>query len=616
VKEFAFTLAGQPRPIFFAERREDLDDFEEWLRRPRRALAFDTETTDLDIYTPAHGVRLVQFGDTESAWVLPADRAPDLVRRAMTAPTLVAHNATFDLLVLDRYGLLPEDLSAVYSRTFDTSTLAHLLDPRLRSEGGLGRDLKELAREFVDPAAPDGEQALYAEFRKYRDANGKACTKDTGWRYIALDDPVYVTYAGLDTIITARLFETIGPMVREKGLSRLASFEHEFSALCARMERRGVLVDVPYTERLVRTLTEEADRRLADAAALGLDNVNSTAKLAARLLEMGEDLVEKTKTGKPKVDKEVLLGLADLDRDLLRIGAREPNPLAEAVFHGKRAGKWATSYAQAMLDLRDADDRIHPKINSLQARTARMSIARPPLQQLPSGDWTIRRAIIADPGQTIVAADYSQVEMRVLAALSKDRAMLQAIASGQDLHDTVALILFGEGFSKAQRKLAKNVGFGKVYGGGTATLARQSGTSKEVAAQARDMFDRAFPGIKRYARRLQERAQFGAREVVTPSGRHLPLDRDRLYSATNYVVQSTARDVLAQALLDLDEAGLGDHLLLPVHDEVIAQAPTEDAADVAKALGEVMTVNFHGVRLDAEAEVYGPTWGHGYGAKE
>jgi DNA polymerase-1 len=329
---------------------------------------------------------------------------------------------------------------------------------------------------------------------------------------------------------------------------------------------------------------------------------------------MGEQLEERTASGALKVDKSVLLALADLDTNWQRIEAREPNKLADAVLRAKRADKWANTYVGTFLNQRDAQNRLHPSINSLQARTARMSVSNPPLQQLPSSDWRIRRAFIADPGMLMIAADYQQVEMRVLAALSQDKTLLDAIAEGVDLHDFTAARVFGYGFTKAQRKIAKAVGFGKVYGGGAASIARQTGAPVEAVKNAISAYDQTYPGIKQFANKLQRKAEFGVKEVVTPSGRHLPLDRDRLYAATNYVVQSTARDLLAQAIVDLHLAGLGDFLLLPVHDELIAQAPADSAAEVVKEIGKVMESTFFGVEITSDPEVLGMSWGHGYGA--
>ncbi|MEV1157758.1 DNA polymerase [Micromonospora chokoriensis] len=602
-------VAGETCTIRYPERPADLYDFEGFVAGPDKVLAIDTETTGLDIYTPGHRLRLVQFGNAREAWVLRADLFGVHIKRALARPrSYVAHNWTYDALVLDHHlGVKLEELGA---RSYDTRILAHLLDPRTTAEGGVGLGLKPLSAVYTDPEAPDTQDGLTAEFRRL------GFTKATGWAGIPIDNELYVRYAGLDVILTHRLFHEIAPTVRDVGLDHLSKFEHHLQVLLAILQRRGMRLDVPYVERLRGDLLDEAEKFKAVAARYGVTNVNSTAQVAAALEAMGETLTETTPSGAAKVDKNVLLPLADLNLQWERVEARSPNPLAEAVLRSKRAEKWAVTYAQAFLDLRDADDRLHPSIGALQARTARMSVSRPPLQQLPSSDWTIRRAFIADPGQLIVAADYKQVEMRVLAALSGDAAMLKAIADGLDIHDAVATGMFGPGFTKAQRKLAKNTGFGEVFGGGAITLARQAGVSVEVAKQAKALFAQGFPGIKRYGRRLINRAEYGRKEVITPSGRHLPLDRDRLYAATNYVVQSTARDLLAQAVVDVFDAGLGDHLLLPIHDELLAQAPAAEAGDVIREIGRVMESTFQGVAIASDPEVVGPSWGHGYGAPE
>src|SRR5690606_16770354 len=172
----------------------------------------------------------------------------------------------------------------------------------------------------------------------------------------------------------------------------------------------GLLLDVPYVERLKADLLSESEEARKLAARYGVENVNSTAQVAEALVAMGEDLTETTASGALKADKGVLLPLAALDPGWQRIEAREPNPLADAGLRAKRAAKWAGSCAQAFLALRDADDRIRAMIGALQARTARMSVSSPPLQQLPSKEWRVRRAIVADPGRVIVAADYKAVE--------------------------------------------------------------------------------------------------------------------------------------------------------------------------------------------------------------
>jgi DNA polymerase I len=604
---FRHTLAGDECVIYFPERREDLAGFEHFLAQGDPVLGLDTETTGLDIYSPGYSCRLVQIGNAREAWVLRVDLFKGAIVRALRQPRQwVVHNAAFDLQVIDRHlGVAIEDLANV---VHDTRILAHLLDPRDPSEGGAGLSLKPLSAIYVDDEAPDTQAGLTAVFRSL------GFTKETGWAGIPIDEPTFVRYAGLDVLLVTRLFYELAPLVLDLDLGALSKFEHHLQALLAIMQRKGFLLDVDYITDLSGRLAEEEETFRLVAARYGVANPNSTAQVAEALVAMGEDLTETTPSGSLKVDKAVMLPLADLDTDWKRIEARTPNPLADAVLRTKRAGKWRESYVETFLALRDEGNRLHPSIGALQARTARMSISRPPLQQLPSGDWTIRRALVADPGQVIVAADYSQVEMRVLAALCQDETLKAAILSGTDLHDFTAARVFGPDFTKRQRKVAKAIGFGKVYGGGKATVSRQTGVPEHEVAPAMAAYDQTFPGIKRYGQRLQKRAEYGKREVITVSGRHLPLDKDRLYAATNYVVQSTARDLLAQAIVDLFDAGLGDHLLLPVHDEIVAQAPAEDAEEFAREVARIMGSTFYGIPIVADSEVYGTSWGHGYGA--
>ena len=621
------TIGGDECRIFFPERRQDLPGFESFLSQGDKVLGFDTETTGLDIFSVDYRLRLAQFGNRTEAWVLRMDLFGDVIEKVLRQKrAFVAHNAPFDLLVTDRHvGVKIEELA---DRVFDTRVLAHLLDPRTKAEGGAGLHLKELCEIYVDDQAPDTQNGLAAVFLKLYNDWKKTVTPETveafaakagkrphmtyGFANIPIDHELYVRYAGLDVILATRLFYELAPLVKEMGLNDLSKFEHHLQSLLAIMQRKGMKLDVAYIEKLREELAREQEQYSAVAARYGVPNINSTDQVAAALKGMGETLTEKTGSGKDKVDKEVLMPLADLDREWERIEAREPNPLADAVLRAKRAKKWGEDYAGAFLNLKDGDDRLHASIGGLQARTARMSISRPPLQQLPSGDWKIRRAVIADPGQLIIASDYSQVEMRVLAALCQDPTLVEAIKSGVDLHDFTAAKVFGPDFTKMQRKISKSIGFGKVYGGGAATVSRQTGADIDAIRPAMASYDSTFPGIKRYGQRLQKRAEYGKKEVITVSGRHLPLDKDRLYAATNYVVQSTARDLLAQAIVDIFDAGLGDHLLLPVHDELVGQAPKEDAEEVIQEIGRIMGSTFYGIPITSDPEVYGPSWGSGY----
>ncbi|MFD6363496.1 DNA polymerase, partial [Streptomyces roseolus] len=464
MKYFPYRIAGEETMTRVPETARDLDEFKRWVDRKATAgviTGADTETTGLDTFSPTYRLRTVQVGDARDAWVIQtevSDRNAEAARWALTSlPRLVFHNATFDLLVLDRH--LGTPLATLGPKVTDSKIIAHLFDPRPRHEGGWGLKLKELCARDVDKNAPDTQEDLTAVFRSIGE------TKATGWRAIDISHPTYLQYAGLDAILVSRWLPVGEERLRQVGVRQtLVDFEHRVMLVCARMERRGMRVDQEYVRDLVGRLEEEAATHAARAARYGVTSVNAPKQVSSALVGMGETLTETTDSGALKVDKSILLDLADLDGQWQPRGTRTPNPLADAVLRSKRAGKWSTSYGIAMRDGLDDAGRIHPKINSLQARTARMSISGPPLQQLPSGDWTIRRALMAEPGHRIFSVDYAAVEMRVLAALADEGVMKKAISEGRDLHGFTAELIYGPNYTSFHRKLCKGVGFGKVYG--------------------------------------------------------------------------------------------------------------------------------------------------------
>jgi DNA polymerase-1 len=266
-----------------------------------------------------------------------------------------------------------------------------------------------------------------------------------------------------------------------------------------------------------------------------------------------------------------------------------------------------------MLDTRDENDRVHPKISSLKARTGRMAISRPPFQQLPSSGRKIRDCLIADPGYQLVSCDYDQVEMKLLAGLTQDETMLKVMSDGVDIFNYTAEVIYGKDYTKKQRKALKAAGYGTCYGGGPKTIAKQTGLTLGQAKKVQGQYLETYPGIKLYSRHLELLAQEDPDlALYNAAGRKLPLDSDRMYSALNYMIQSTARDVFAQAIMRMDAAGLTDYLLLPVHDEIIAQAPMGYCKDLAKKIGTHMTTDYEGVALTAEGEVIGGRWGDAY----
>jgi len=602
-----YRVAGEEVMINVIEHDDDLPEAVQFVRNANPYdLSLDTETTDLNHFASDFRVRTVQLGDERTAYVLPLrsvrDKRAKLLLDIAFEKGVSIHNAPFDVLALDVTGLMPLHLTE--ENYHCTRILSHLLDPRSKMDGGVGHALKELSKAHVDPQAKDAQDELKAEFHAI------GCTIKTGWKKIDVWNRTYLLYAGLDCIYGSRMHKKLRGMVNKEGFGRLARFEHEVQRVTTRMKRRGFRVDVKFSEYLVRELERRFQAGVVTTQGLGLDNMNSPKQVGDLLIAKGWRPSEFTKSGNPKTDKAVMEALLeDVNTPI------DVKTLLSSIVESKRARKWKKAYAQAMLSARDFRDHVHPDINSLQARTARMSISNPPLQQLPSrGDdaWIIRRQVIADEGYVIGSADYDQVEFRVLAGLADISKMKYAIANGIDLHDYTAQLVYGDDFTKAQRSMGKGIGFGKVFGGGAATLSRQTGAPIDQVKDAIRAYEDAYFELPAFAKDLQRQQRMNGGYILNHHGRFLPLDSGREYAAVNYSVQSIARDLLAQALIDLSKGGLDDYLLLPVHDEVLFQAPVDIAQDVAHTVGKIMSGTFIDVPISATGEVYGKTWAEGY----
>jgi DNA polymerase-1 len=274
---------------------------------------------------------------------------------------------------------------------------------------------------------------------------------------------------------------------------------------------------------------------------------------------------------------------------------------------------------------------------------------------------TIRRCLIADPGQVILSADFDQIELRIAAAFAGEQILIDAAKRGDHLIKASAVQLWGEDYNPDQYRYTKNVTYGWLFGGGAKTLSEQTGLpigecqkmtteygntftalSAYKRSQTQKIIDMALTPAERKAyRELRNRMRYlrddtaeGRRArwalqiqidrlmhgkigyVTTPFGRRLIVEASKAYTVLNYKVQSTARDLMATALLDvLDDPELEPTVLLPIHDEILGQAPRRKAERIAQRYGEVMSRDFMGVPITASGKVYGKSWGHGY-AKE
>lgn len=604
MRTLTHVVAGDTCLIFVPERQEDLANFLPWMEsRIHAVLAIDTETTSTDVFGAGFGLRLLQIGDEREAWVIRSDLAQACADAVRRHDHWVAHNFAFDSQVLEQ--TLGITIETMTPKMFDTIIMSKLINPTRPG----GHALKPLTEEFVDENALDTAEGLYAEFRRL------GFTKDTGWAGIPFSNELYVRYAGLDVLYCARLFKVLALKIKaDERLMELSTFEHTIQGYLNIMRRKGLRVDLEYAKAQQAKFYEDYETHLAIVRdEFGLANLNSSQQVQDALLASGAELTERTPGGGYKTGKDILWPLGGLDEFGQEIeGYENPNMLAYHIARGKRAERFASAYLGKFIDLADPRGYIHPETTGLQARTSRMAVSNPPLQQLPSKDWKVRRAIIADPGNSIISADYEQIELRIIAALGNVTKMKEAIAQGLDLHGYTAELAYGPDYTKQQRTFMKGAGFGIAYGGGAKGLARKMGIAVPVATGVVKAYSRVYPEIKRWSLKLQRDARRNGMVMRSATGRILALDRDRIYAAINYQVQSLAADVLKNALEAMWNAGLGEYLMMPVHDEVVAQAPTEDAEDVAHKIKELMASMIDDVRLDSDAEVYGASWGHGY----
>jgi DNA polymerase-1 len=381
------TLAGEPITFLYLNKVTDkahirLDKF----FAKNTILGIDTESTGLNCYRQGWKLRMVQIGNANMAIVIPA-RCRELIERLIDYPgKWVAHNGPHDFRCIDRY----LGYGAGMEARRETHIISHHMDSRNQQEGGIGHGLKELAKAYVGPDADKWEKALKAKLKEIRIPTGeiyktgkrkgepktRICTYSEGWALVDPTIPQYIKYAGADPILTYRLWELF------QGNVDLELFVHDWriQQACDRLHRRGMPIDVEYTKRLDHDFRIEADREKARATSFGCDNINSGDQVAATLEHLGTHLAMKTPTGKYQVTDGVLRGIM----------ASSDNHSVIAFIHAlltaRQLQKRQAAYTRNFLMERDANDRIHPSINILGARTSRMSISNPALQQLPTKD--------------------------------------------------------------------------------------------------------------------------------------------------------------------------------------------------------------------------------------
>lgn len=570
------------------------------------ALTVDVEHSGYPLGHEHYVLRTVQLGNEQLAVVLdPADPVQaDVVRRHLSAASqLHAHSATADLVPLATADLI--DAASGWARMLDTGILAKLADP---ASTGNDADLKSLSKAVLgpyalSPAADEARSALFKAGKWLTETKVTTPVEKSGWAQVGPHAGRHSTtmtrYAAsdvLDDAAIARRLPDPGPLLeRERAVQRMT----------ARVSHHGIRINGEHVDRLLAEHTQARAEHGDQVRALsggGIENPGSDAQVGQTLTQLGA-LLPRTKTGKPSVAAGVLKPLSAQDTPAGAL-ARE---VLTYRHHDTALGLFLEPYHELV---HRGDGRARPTVYTLGADTGRMSCVRPNVQQMPrTGGF--RACFTADPGQLLISADFSQVELRVAAALSGDTELARVLADpDRDVHMEVARLAFGPDAGKPQRYLAKPMVFGRLYGSGAASLARDNGVSEGVAKQVLDALDRLAPQLAAWSAERRYAVEMGHTQFPAYSGRiiHMAGIRNRAYAATNYAIQGTARELLVDALLRWAETPWGGAVLFPVHDEVVAMVPEDQAEAATTALVQCMTTELYGIPIVAEPSTPTYSW--------
>lgn len=585
-------------------------------------------------------IRLIQFAAEDVAWVLDlAD--PDQV---VSASNLLADPDTWFC------SHTPMDVVAVFTRlgvdittrNVDTRVLAKMADPD--SLGGL--DLKTLATSYGMPQLAEADQALDARFIELWLAAGgrKGAAGDDvaryGWSAIDVTDETYLVYAGLDAIACRRL---LPKLAEATGAPRqLLEVETWLAGQANRIQIRGMLVDrfkldeisagagavAERTRALVAELTGglsplspklrpgqenvlgDNGRPLKAADGLHQKACKKPACLGCKtaikrpapgwLAQHGVDWETwpgaRTDTGMPSLEKDNILLLRNYD--LTDAGRQVVDALIEY-----RSVHDQLNKTKGVREGVDARGRVHPTLRTVEAITGRMSCTGPNFQNFSKKDPKLRGMFLPEPGHTLVTADFDQVELRVVAALAREQKMIDTILAGGDLHQLTVDELAEAGID-ITRDTAKVTNFLIVYGGGGPALSSQAGIPLDEAYAIVRSHRTRYPAIQQLSEVLGRLTTV----VVNIAGRRIPVGvnkktgESRAYANINYLVQSSARELLVHAWYRFaTEFGRGDMIWFPIHDELVLQVPDDQVETVMREVEKCMRFDFMGVPISASA---------------
>jgi DNA polymerase-1 len=505
-------------------------------------------------------------------------RVRSIIAPLLSAPHVVkvGHDIKHASIVLGRAG------AALEGPVFDVLVAGYLLDPEAPN------GIHELAR-----------RELGVVVARHEEPGGKARAPQVAPDEIDIERVATVAGAGAEVALALRArFE---PRLAAEGLDRLMrDVEMPLERVLAAMEKRGVLVDVSALERLGRSAEQQLKELEADCKRIvGRDfSVRSRDQLEKLLFdELRLPVVKRTPKGGRSTDADVLEALADR------------HALPARILTYRELDKLKGTYVDALPRyVNPSTGRIHTRFDQAVAATGRLSSSDPNLQNIPirtEFGRAIRAAFVAPPGHVILSADYSQIELRVLAHLSQDPELIDAFATASDVHTRTAALVFGKAHDQItsdERRAAKTINFGVIYGMGDSALAKQLGIEREQASRFIAAYFERYAGVARFMEKTVESARQGeavrsilGRRRFLPNlhsaNRSLRLEAERI--ARNMPIQGTAADILKLAMVELGKDGASApapaaHMLLTVHDELVFEVPEGQASELGARIRERM----------------------------
>lgn len=613
-----FGPARQPSPdaeILDAYNRYDEDEvaytlishLEQLSRRVDRLLeeesiSFDTETTSTDAMM-ASLVGISLSTKPREAWYIPTPM-PDGTKTEIVLDTLqpllgntslkIGQHIKYDYVVLARHGL------EVKGKLFDTMVAHYLVSP----EDPHGMDA--LARRYLN-YEPIPISSLIGK------GKGERSMRDVPMSEVS-------PYACEDADITLRLASVMTQALSDGGVTNIAEdIEFPLIPVLADMEMTGVLVDPDVLSELSEQMSVEIDsfeRQIHEAAGESF-NIASTQQLGKVLFEkMGLPVISKTSKGKPSTRESVLRQLAT------------EHELPGLILDWRELAKLKNTYVDSLGALIHPETgRIHTSYSQTTAATGRLSSTKPNLQNIPirtARGREIRRAFIARQGFMLMSADYAQIELRILAALSDDAALKKAFSEGADIHSTTAALVFGvpvDEITREQRAKAKEVNFGIPYGISPFGLAQRLRCPLDEARELIESYHKSYPDVTKFlALQVAKAQEWGYVETVLGRRRYVPDIHARNRSvrsfaervAVNMPIQGTQADMIKLAMIRIHNTikreNLKSRMLLQVHDELVFEVVPDETATM-KALVEKEMVNALPLEVPIEVEINtGPNW--------